>query len=147
MEVQESNETTLEIPQGRPKSGRVWKTKQTKRFSSIKREGILKHMATPLLVKEAARVKKMQIRAIEAAMKDNTIQKKLEIKLKREEQQKRRMANEYKSASYQSINTAKLKGMSKKQLRQVKKTVMNKNGQVELVGLYGSASTPGKGRK
>lgn len=34
------------------------------------------------------------------------------------------------------INPAKMKGMSKKQLRNIKKTSVNKHGQVELVDVY-----------
>jgi len=47
------------------------------------------------------------------------------------------MANEYKNSEYQELTHGTLKGMSKKQLRMVRKTAMNKNGQVELVNLYG----------
>ena len=47
------------------------------------------------------------------------------------------MANEYKNSVYQELKHETLKGMSKKQLRLVRKTAMNKNGQVELVNLYG----------
>lgn len=47
------------------------------------------------------------------------------------------MANEYKNSEYQELKHETLKGMSKKQLRMVRKTAMNKNGQVELVNLYG----------
>lgn len=139
------------IPAGRPKSGRFWKTKETKRFSSMKREGVLKFMSTSLEVKMAQKRKEQVAKALEAQMKEETKRKILEKKARAEENQKRRMANEFKNSSYQTLNTEKLKGMSKKQLRSVKKTVMNRNGQVELVGMYGQASTPasrkGKGKR
>ena len=48
--------------------------------------------------------------------------KKKEAKEARELKQKIRMQNEYKTSSYQVINPEKLKGMSKKQLRNIKKT-------------------------
>lgn len=38
------------------------------------------------------------------------------------------------------LNAEKLKTMSKKQLRMVKKTTMNKNGQIELVSPWTSVS-------
>ena len=138
-----------EAPRGLPKSGRFWKNTQTKRFSSVTRQGVLSHMSKPFAVKQEQRVRQAQIKAIEAQMRDATKQAILEKKARREENQRRRMENEFKNSSYQSLNAEKIKGMSKKQLRQVKKTVMNKNGQVELVGLYGQASTPAarKGRK
>jgi hypothetical protein len=37
------------------------------------------------------------------------------------------------------INPSKMKGMSKKQLRNIKKTSVNKFGQVELVDVYNKA--------
>eukprot|EP01035_Chromulina_nebulosa_P016916 gene16916-22407_t len=49
------------------------------------------------------------------------------------------MANEYKNSLYQVINPSKLKTMSKKQLRLIKKTSVNKNGQVELVNPWQSS--------
>jgi hypothetical protein len=52
------------------------------------------------------------------------------------------MDNEYKNSVYQELKHETLKGMSKKQLRMVKKTAMNKNGQVELVSLYGNNGNP-----
>lgn len=59
------------------------------------------------------------------------------IKTKREEKAKRKAENELKSASYQVLaNPEKLKQMSKKQLRQIKRTRVNKDGVVELVGAY-----------
>ena len=48
------------------------------------------------------------------------------------------------------LNASKLKTMSKKQLRKVKKTSMNKNGQVELVNPWNSgnkANDNGKSKK
>ena len=106
----------------------------------MKREGVLKHMAKPFELRQAYKVRNEQVKAIEAMMKAQTLQKKDDAKAKRVEIQNRRMANEFKNVSYQAINTDKLKGMSKKQLRQVKKTVVNKSGQTELVGLYGAGA-------
>jgi rRNA-processing protein CGR1 len=128
------------IPAGMPKSGRFWKTKQTQRFSSMKREGVLKFMSKPLEAKQAQKRRDAVAKALEAQMRDESKRVAMEKRARILENQQRRMANEFKNASYQTINTEKLKGMSKKQLRQVKKTSMNKNGQVELVGLYGAAA-------
>ena len=134
-------DTTVVIPEGKPKSGRVWKTKQTERFSSIKREGILKHLSKSYEYKQANKQKLLLARALEAEMKEATKQKVMEKRARKEENLKRRAENEYKSASYQSINNEKLKGMSKKQLRNIKKTAVNKHGQVELVNLYGNGNS------
>ena len=45
------------------------------------------------------------------------------------------------------LKPEKLKGMSKKQLRNVKKTTVNKFGQVELANLYGDGSAKPKKAK
>lgn len=42
-------------------------------------------------------------------------------------------------SSVLQINPAKMKGMSKKQLRSIKKTSVNKFGQVQLVDVYNKA--------
>ena len=77
-----------------------------------------------------ARAQLTQLREVRAA----------ELKAKREravEKQRRRAENELKGASYQVIsNPEKLKRMTKKQLRQVKKTRVNKDGVTELVPAY-----------
>jgi hypothetical protein len=44
------------------------------------------------------------------------------------------------------LNGEKMKSMSKKQLRQVKKTQMNANGAVELVDVYGGGKKDKKRR-
>eukprot|EP00981_Chlorochromonas_danica_P012008 scaffold4368_cov180-Ochromonas_danica.AAC.21 len=72
-------------------------------------------------------------RDLEKEMKEEKKRKKEEERQRREEQEKRRLANEFKTTTFQVIKADKIKGMSKKQLRMVKKTSMNKNGQLELV--------------
>ncbi len=59
------------------------------------------------------------------------------MRTKREEKKKRRAENLLKSTTYQVISDPnKLKRMSKKQLRMVKKTRVNAQGVVEFVGAY-----------
>ncbi len=130
-----SDAYSVEIPRGKCASGRPWKSTQQKRFSSVKREGLLKHMSKNLEIKMMEKQKKEAIKALECCLKDETRAKKLEEKQKREENQRRRAANEMKNASYQTLTNEKLKGMSKKQLRMVRKTVVNKDGQVQLAKL------------
>jgi hypothetical protein len=120
-------------PDGLPKSGRAWKKKQTVRASTQKRQGFLKVLNKSFEEREELRKKKQQMLETERQMKEEKRQKILEEKAKREEKQKRRMENEYKNSVYQMIKPEKLKTMSKKQLRAVRKTSMNQNGQVELV--------------
>ena len=131
-------EGVVSIPDGKPKSGRVWKIKQKFRSSVQQRSGVLSHLNKSFEEKQAIRAKKASILQLEREMKDEKKQKLLDAKIRREEQQKRRMANEYKNSVYQELKHETLKGMSKKQLRMVKKTAINKNGQVELVSLYGN---------
>lgn len=128
--------TAAVIPDGIPKSGRVWKKKQTARFSSIKRQGVLKHMSTSYEKKMAQRDAKDQVKQLEKEMKEERQRQREAERLRREEKKKRLAENEYKNASFQVINANKLKTMSKKQLRQVKKTSVNKLGKVELVNAY-----------
>jgi hypothetical protein len=59
-----------------------------------------------------------------------------EVRTKREEKRKRRAENALKSAQYQVLDPATLKRMSKKQLRHVRRTRVNADGVVELVGAY-----------
>jgi hypothetical protein len=74
------------------------------------------------------------VKALEKSMKEEKENKKQVEKARREEKQKRKMENEYKSSIYQEINPSKIKGMSKKQLRMIKKTSVNrKTGKIELV--------------
>jgi hypothetical protein len=124
------------IPDGMPKSGRVWKAKQTSRTSTQKRQGVLSHLQSTLEKRRKEKQDRDKVKALERAMKEETIAKREDEKTQREERQKRRMENEFKSSKYQNINAEKMKTMNKKQLRMIKKTRMNKNGVVELVDAY-----------
>jgi hypothetical protein len=126
------------IPSGLAKSGRVWKTKQTTRFSIIKRSGMLNHLNKSFEMKQAERAAHQNMKELERELKAEKKAKIEEEKQVREERQKRRLANEYKSSTFQVIKPETMKSMSKKQLRMVRKTSMNKNGVVELQPLYGS---------
>lgn len=127
------------IPSGLVKSGRVWKTKQTTRFSVIKRSGMLNHLNKSFELKQAERAAHQNMKELERELKAEKKAKIEEEKQVREERQKRRLANEYKSSTFQVIKPETMKSMSKKQLRMVRKTSMNKNGVVELQPLYGTS--------
>eukprot|EP01038_Epipyxis_sp_PR26KG_P008223 gene8223-11129_t len=130
----------LTVPEGKCKSNRFWKTKQSTRSSFQLRQGISKHLAKSFEEKELIRNKNKEMKALENEMIQSKKDKKIQERLLREEKMKRRMENEYKTSVYQTIKPEKLKGMSKKQLRMIKKTAMNKNGQVELVNPWGAGS-------
>ena len=55
---------------------------------------------------------------------------------KREEKRKRRAENELKASQVQVIDGQRMKKMSKKQLRSIKRTRLNKDGVVEYVPAY-----------
>eukprot|EP01041_Mallomonas_annulata_P008111 gene8111-16653_t len=125
------------VPMGKNKSGREWKKVQSKRASSQKRVGVMEHMSISFEDKKQAREKKDFVKSIEKNMKDENKRKIEEIKKLREERQQRKLVNEQKNSAYQMINPEKLKGMSKKQLRMIRKTSVNKAGQVEFVSPWG----------
>jgi threonyl-tRNA synthetase len=131
---------TNTIPKGIAKSGRIWKVEQTTRSSTQLRKGVSAHLAKSYDEKMKERFAKSEVKQLEKDMIDAIKAKKAVEKLKREEQEKRRMANEYKTAVFQEVKPQKLKGMSKKQLRSIKKTAMNQNGQIELVPLWENKS-------
>jgi hypothetical protein len=118
------------------KSGRDWKVVQNNRHSKMFRQGTVSNLSKTHEQHNAERARKKHLKELETEMKEEKKQKVLDAKSKREEQQKRRMANQLKTASTQSINPEKLKGMSKKQLRNIRKTAMGKDGQIELVPAY-----------
>eukprot|EP00128_Syssomonas_multiformis_P011505 Colp12_sorted_trinity150504_noHs@25236 len=132
------------IPDGLAKSGRVWKVKQNARSSAQLQKGVLSHLAKSFEQKEAERQAKKNVKELEREMIEEKKARILAEKTRREEQQKRRQENEYKNAVTQQLNPEKLKGMSKKQLRSVRKTSVNQFGQVELVNPYSGASDNGK---
>lgn len=136
-----SNPTvTSIIPEGRPKSGRVWKVKQVSRSSAQNRCGVLSHLKKTYDERKKLKEDRDSMKALERQMKEEKQMKIKEMKEKREEKKKIKMANEFKNSVYQVLKPEKIKKMSKKQLRMVKKTAMNKNGQVELVNPWTNSS-------
>lgn len=135
------------IPDGLPKSGRSWKIKQTVRSSAQLKQGILSHLAKSFEEKERERQQKRNVKELEREMIEERKNAKLAEKARREEQQKRRQENEYKNAVTQELRPEKLKGMSKKQLRSVRKTSVNKQGQLELVNPWDNGKVMPKAKK
>lgn len=106
------------IPKGKPKSGRVWKSQKT-RFSDKRLDKTLK---TSWAKKMQIKAQKKSVQSFERQLKEER-NNQLEEKRKRQEENKqRRLENERKSEVVQKIkNTAKIKRMKKKQLRQIEK--------------------------
>eukprot|EP01042_Synura_sphagnicola_P030260 gene30260-38984_t len=129
----EHKKTDLVIPEGKPKSGRVWKVKQTYRSSTQHRQGVLSHLCKSYEERKRIKDREKEIKAYERELRGQTNKKKETERLRREQLVFKRLENENKAAVYQEIKPEKLKSLSKKQLRQIRKTSVNKNGQVELV--------------
>lgn len=130
----EEESTKIVIPEGLNKSGRVWKVKQATRASSQRRQGVLSHLAKSFEEKELIRKRKAEVKHLEDEMLNEKKRKIAEEKEKAEERKKRRAENEQKTVTYQALNPQKIKTMSKRQLRAVRKTSMNQEtGKIELV--------------
>ncbi|KAE9035613.1 hypothetical protein PR003_g7698 [Phytophthora rubi] len=128
--------TAAEPPRGRPVSGRVWKKVQKTRFSSQGFKGT-KVLSTTWEEKMLKRSKLKELKDLQAEIKARRQAERDAKRQAREEKEKRRKENELKSASVQVISrTHRIKTMSKKQLRNIKKTIVNKQGVVEYVPVY-----------
>ncbi|KAL0102852.1 hypothetical protein PUN28_018268 [Cardiocondyla obscurior] len=108
----------INIPRGKPKSGRVWKEEKTKFSSIIKTRGIRLSLAKKQKLREDLKRVKELSRAIKAQKQADKEAK----KQRRRENLKRAEENRKKSEVVQVIkNTAKIKRMKKKQLRMIEK--------------------------
>ncbi|RMX69472.1 hypothetical protein DD238_001350 [Peronospora effusa] len=124
------------LPRGRPVSGRVWKKVQKSRFSAqgVKSAKVLNSTWEEKMLK---RSKLKELKELQTEIKARRQAERDAKRQAREEKEKRRKENELKSAAVQVISrTHRLKTMSKKQLRNIKKTIVNKQGVVEYVPVY-----------
>ena len=116
--VASSSKTVSRKTQGKPKSGRVWKSKGQKKSTMINVKSL--HPSWSKRIKERSEmesVKKYQ-KELKAAAALEKEQKKIRI----EENRKRREENARKSEIVQRItDSSKIKRMKKKQLRQIEK--------------------------
>ncbi|KAM4635847.1 coiled-coil domain-containing protein 86 [Discoglossus pictus] len=114
---QDEPETLIKsvIPRGKPKSGRVWKNTNKKRFSEMVMDRPLR---TSWDAKMKQRQEKKLVKAFSQQLKDEKQNERDEKKRRREENLQRRLENERKAEVVQVIrNPAKLKRAKKKQLR------------------------------
>lgn len=111
-----------EIPKGKPKSGRVWKSQKTKFSTIVKTKGIRNSFAR----KEALRKELARIKEVSRSLLEKKKEEKEAKKQRRRENLKRREENRKKSEVVQVIkNTSKIKRMKKKQLRYIEKRDTN----------------------
>jgi rRNA-processing protein CGR1 len=128
-------------PRGLPVSGRSWARVQTKRTSAMSRPAAA---AAPKSVRSGAfnasmgaKAAVQSARAASARVAAERAAAVAELRAKREEKQRRRAENVLKGATYQVIkDPKKLAKMNKRQLKQVKRTVVDAKGNTKLVGAY-----------
>jgi Cgr1 family len=131
-----------EQTRGRNVSGRNWKKVATKRTSSLVKAAF-NNQTKSYEQRRADKLRRKEVLELQKQLQEERVQAIRDKKERRLENERRRAENEYEHAKKlaQQLNTSKLKStmktMSKKQLRQIKKTrVNNKTGAVEFVPAY-----------
>ena len=142
MDALETTATIKDNIKGRNVSGRSWKVKPQKRASSLIKTKANNH-STTWEAKVVERNSRQLFKELEKELKETKRQEIVLRKERRLENEKRRAENEYKTVqkAAQNLNINRLgttlKALSKKQLRQIKKTRMNtKTGVIENVPMY-----------
>ena len=117
--IASENVDLANIPRGKPKSGRAWKTTRVNRHSEFKRD---KHLKTSWTLKAKERADKKALKKYENELKEAKA-KEIAAKKERVRQNKKRQEEMQKRAEIvQTIkNTSKIKRMKKKQLRMIEK--------------------------
>lgn len=129
-------------PKGRNASGRNWKLRPQKRASSIVTKVSTNNRSKSWDKRKAEREARKAAKERENELREEMRQAAIAKKERRLENERRRAENEFKNAQKFAQNLGrnadtKMKAMSKKQLRQIKKTRMNsKTGVVEYVSPY-----------
>ena len=125
------------VPRSTPASGRWWKPVQKQRFSAMKLKNKKAGVNKSWKRKMEERQRRKEVKELEREIKEMKQKQREEERLKRVEKRKRKAENTMKNIRMQPIkNVAKLKKMNKKQLRSVKKTRIDDEGNVHLVGAY-----------
>jgi Cgr1 family len=127
---------------GRNVSGRSWKVRPQKRASTLVKTKVNNRTKTWEERKQEKIARKESLE-LQSELREERRQAKVSKKERRLENERRRAENEFKQAqrSAKELNAGRLKStlkaMSKKQLRQIKKTRMNpKTGTLEYVPAY-----------
>eukprot|EP00934_Nitzschia_sp_Nitz4_P005734 Nitzschia sp. Nitz4//scaffold111_size72815//4234//4740//NITZ4_005775-RA/size72815-processed-gene-0.45-mRNA-1//1//CDS//3329533135//5724//frame0 len=134
---------SLEVPsKGRNVSGRSWKIRPQKRASTLIKTKT-NNMTKTFEQRKQEKIARKEALELQSELREERRQEKVQKKERRLENERRRAENEYKQAqkTAKNLNIGKLpstlKAMSKKQLRQIKKTRLNpKTGVVEYVPAY-----------
>ena len=124
---------------GRNASGRPWKQPPKSRSSSLKMTQPRKSWDAKKRDREA----RQRAREKEAELVEARKERIAEQKRKTEEKRSRKRRNEFRNAQYQVITNDKtVKSLSKKKLRQIKRTRVAADGEVELVDAYAPMHGP-----
>ena len=124
---------------GRNVSGRPWKQPPKSRSSSLKMTQPRKSWDAKKKDREA----RQRAREKEAELVEARKERIAEQKRKTEEKRSRKRRNEFRNAQYQVITNDKtVKSLSKKKLRQIKRTRVAADGEVELVDAYAPMHGP-----
>ena len=106
-------------------------------FSSIIRNGTPKLKGGSWDHKEQERSERARVKALEVSLKAETEAKRVAEKERLIEQRKRRAEAALKNSAVQTIKDAnKIKRMSKKQLKNIKKSVINNDGTISYESIY-----------
>ncbi|CAM9995272.1 unnamed protein product [Scytosiphon promiscuus] len=126
-------------PKGRCVSGRDWKARNQSQRASMQRTTATETLSSTWAKKLEIKAKRQAIMAMEKEMRDAKLKEIEDKKQEKLEREKRRQQNEMKNTTYQTISkTHKMKTMSKKQLRQIKKRQVNsRTGEIEFVSPWG----------
>ena len=120
-------------------SGRPWKQPPKSRSSSLKMTQPRKSWDAKKRDREA----RQRAREKEAELVEARKERIAEQKRKTEEKRSRKRRNEFRNAQYQVITNDKtVKSLSKKKLRQIKRTRVAADGEVELVDAYAPMHGP-----
>ncbi|KAJ3056906.1 hypothetical protein HK097_003066 [Rhizophlyctis rosea] len=113
----EATSKKSDIPRGKTVSGRPWKAVQNKRHSSMRPKSVRPGWAKQVEERKQKQIVKAIQDEIIEAKKAEKEKKKQEAK----EREERKKANEARGEVVQKVSAAKLKRMTKKQMRQLKK--------------------------
>ncbi|XP_067014903.1 coiled-coil domain-containing protein 86 [Anabrus simplex] len=112
------DEDKLNIPKGRPKSGRIWKSQKSRASSLIKSRGIRLSYKQKQVLKQQLKLAK----ELSRVRKEERERLREEQRQRRRENLKRQEENRRKSEIVQVItNTTKIKRMKKNTLRKIEK--------------------------
>merc|ERR1712043_65649 len=110
--------TKVNSVRGKPKSGRIWKSEGKKKSTLIKVKSL--HKSWTVRMKE--RAEKLNVKKYQNELEQVAKEEKERKRLRTEENKKRKEENALKSEIVQTIkNTAKIKRMKKKHLRNLQK--------------------------